>query len=339
MWPLDRKHRDTIAGVCGTRASARLRLFLAISLTLSVGTWVLAVVMNARDGSPGLLPFLGDGHHFADFWVFFSRFQHLHTTEFFAPGRFHFSYFPAGVSLYAAFYRFGLDGAMDLYFALCAASMLFGAVLFGRALVRAGMRVRSAVLLMVVSFLCAFPAIFAVERGNLELLLAVGVTCGVWAFCTGRRAFAAVIWGVFGAVKMYPLLLAGLFMARLRWMGWLVLTLGTAVAVTLLSLAYTGPTFAAARAGGHGGTAEFLADYTLAIRATEWDHSLFAVVKVFAVDHGYAVAPLLTPYFLIAGATMLLVYFLRIRRLPLANQVVALSVSLVLLPPTSLSTR
>ena len=144
-----------------------------------------------------------------------------------------------------------------------------------------------------------------------------------------------MLWGGFGAVKMYPLLLAGLFVARRRWLGYLLLTVGTAAAVTLLSLAYIGPTFAAARAGLQGGTAEFLADYTLAIRATEWDHSLFAGLKVFAVDQGYAVAPLLRPYFLVAGGTMLLVYVLRIRRLPLANQVVALSISMVLLPPTS----
>lgn len=315
---------------------AALRLFVVLSLVIFVPTWVLAIgTIGVRAHYPMLFPFVNDNNTFFDFWIFFPRFFYLHTARFFDAGQFHFSYFAAAVPLYRAFYRFGLDRGMHLYFALGTGAVLAGAVVFGRALVRAGLRVRSAVLLMAVSVSCAFPVIFAIERGNLELLLAVGVTCGVWAFATGRRWLAAVLWGVFGAVKMYPLLLGGLFVARRRWAGWLLLLLGTAAAVTLLSLAYTGPTFAAARAGLQGGTAEFLADYTLRIRATEWDHSLFAVLKVFAVAHGYAVAPLLRPYFLVAGTTMLLVWGLRLRRLPLANQLVALSVSLVLLPPTS----
>ena len=315
---------------------AALRLFVGVSLAIFVPTWALAIAtIGTRSRHPMLFPFLSDNNSFFDFWIFYPRFFYLHTTRFFAAGQFHFSYFPAAVPLYRAFYRFGLDRAMKIFFVLCPATVVAGAVAFGRALVRAGLRVRSAVLLMVVSSICAFPAIFDVERGNLELLLAAGAACGVWAFCTGRRTLAGLLWGGFGAVKMYPLLLAGLFAARRRWLGYLVLTLGVAAAVTGLSLAYIGPTFATARAGLQGGPAEFLADYTLAIRATEWDHSLFSVVKVGAVDYGHAVAPLLRPYFLAAGAIMLLVYVLRLRRLPLANQVVALSVSMVLLPPTS----
>ena len=327
-----------------------LRLFVGVSLAIFVPTWTAAIAtIPTRSRYPMLLPFLDDGNPFFDFWIFNYRFTHLHTPRFFAPSEFHFSYFAAGVPLYSAFYQYGIEVALDLYFALCSGTMVVAAVLFGRALVQAGLRVRCAVLLMVVSLVCAFPAIFAFERGNLELLLAAGVTCGVWAFCTGRRAckagprtlgagpraLAAVTWGVFGAVKLYPLLLAGLFLARLRWIGYLLLTLATAAVVTLLSLVWIGPSFAMARAGLQNGTAQFLADYTLALRATEWDHSLFAVVKVYAVDHGYALAPLLMPYFLIAGVTMLLVYCLRLRRLPLANQIVALSVCMVLLPPTS----
>ncbi len=312
-----------------------LRLFAALSFAISALTWSLALIPAGDHARYPLLwpfvPFSG----FFDFKVFYARFFNLHTARFFDPREFHFSYFPAAVPVYRAFYRFGLPTGLYLYFALDGVLMLAGTLLFGRALVRAGLRRREVALFLAICLLCAYPAMFAAERGNLELLLAIAITAGVWAFCTGRYALAAVLWGVFGAVKLYPLLLAALFLARRGWLRFFALTLLTAAAATLLSLHYIGPTIATAWAGLHNGTAEFLHDYTLSLTSTEWDHSAFAAVKRLAISLGRPLAPLLTPYFLLAGGAMLLVYLLRIRRLPLANQILALSISLVLLPPTS----
>ena len=203
------------------------------------------------------------------------------------------------------------------------------------ALVEAGLPAPTATGFMVISLVTSYPLLFSFERGNLETVIAIFITLGVWAFCTGRLTLAAVLWGMFGSVKLYPLLLVALFLSRRQYRAF-ALTLVTAVVTTVASLWYIGPTIRQAQAGIQLGTNGFLQSSTFAVtKALCWDHSIFAVVKLVAIRWNADYAHLLAPFLMAAGAIMLVLYFVRIRTLPIANQVLILSLCEVLLPPSS----
>jgi len=320
-----------------------LRLFLQVALLMTGLAWGLAAVAHLRHwGFPYDWPIYPRGNAFFDFMTFFDRFSDLHTAAFFNGGDRQFSYFAPGVPLYQFFYQFRripvrfhrLPGFV-VFCGVIVAGVAWGVGRMWHAMVRADVLPAAATRFLGISLLTSYPLLFSFERGNMETLIAIFITAGVWAFCTGRLTLAAVLWGVFGSVKLYPLLLAALFLSRRQYRAF-ALTIGTAVATTVLSLWYIGPTVAQARAGIQQGTNGFLQSSTFNVtNALCWDHSIFATVKLVCARGHTDYQHLLQPFLLVAGATMLVLYFARIRTLPVANQVLILSLCEVLLPPSS----
>ena len=320
-----------------------LRLFLRVALAMTLLAWGLAGVAQRRHwGFPYNSPIYPSGNAFFDFMTFFDRFSDLHTARFFNGGDRQFSYFAPGVPLYQFFYQFRripvrfhrLPGFL-VFCGVIVGGVAWGVGRMRRAMIGAGMSRATVTRFLAISLVTSYPLLFSFERGNMETLIAIFITLGVWAFCTGRLTWAAVLWGVFGAVKLYPLLLAALFLSRRQYRAF-ALTIVTAAATTLASLWYIGPTIAQARAGIQMGTNGFLQSSTFNVtNALCWDHSIFATVKLVCARAHTDYAHLLSPFLLIAGAIMLVLYFARIRTLPIANQVLILSLCEVLLPPSS----
>ena len=193
---------------------------------------------------------------------------------------------------------------------------------------------KQASIFVIVAAICSYPILFCLERGNLEMVLAIGIAVGVWAYVTGRRTLAALLWGLFGSVKLYPLILVALFLSERDYRR-IAITAITTTVITLFSLWYVGPTTRIAAAGIRQGTHAFLYFYSLRLFSPEWDHSLFCLLKIPAHAMHLPFHALLKTYLVTVGLMMLTLYFVRIRKLPMLNQVTILLVSSVLIPPTS----
>ena len=312
-----------------------LRRYALLTLALTALAWAAAAVAPRLGWSyPYSWPLAPRGTAFYDFTDYVERFRYLHRAEFFTAPGYPFTYFAPGVLLYRLFYLPGPQAGLVLYLAFVAIAVLAGCVWFGLALRRAGLR-RSAVLgFLIAALLSAQTVAFCVERGNLEVVLACGTLLGLWAYCRGRAMAAAVVWGIVGSVKLYPLIFLALFLSDRHYRALAVALLTTAGAM-LLSLWYIGPTIPIAFHGIQLGTHKFVSIYTVHMGAVAMDHSLFALLKRPLYPLGLSLRHLLAFYVPLTLAISLVLYVVRIRNLPRSNQIVILSVCSVLLPPTS----
>ncbi len=312
-----------------------LARFQEVAVALTALAWITAAISAlAGKGYPYTWPLAPRGTTLFDYRVYFERFHTFHQAAFFSQGGYPFTYFAPGAVAYRLLYLFGLHGGEAVYFALVIAALLCGCFWLRRALVRAGLPSLLATRYLLISGMTSYPLLFGAERGNLELLLAAGIALGLAAYCNGRLLLAAALWGVFGSVKLYPLLLVALFVSHRQYRALLV-ACATAAATTLLSVWYIGPSMRVAQAGIEQGTRAFIAMCSLTDVSFSWDHSLYTLPKLLLYPLGVDRPRLLSLYLLLAGGTMLVLYGVRLRKLPLTNQIVALSVSAVLLPPTS----
>ena len=272
-----------------------------------------------------------------DLVVYLSTFRSFHTAQFFHPDHFSgFAYPPGAAVVYRAFYA--LPRLKVGYFTACVIWTLFGIASVYRAFTRRGLSSPAAAALAL-SGVLAFPLVFLVQRGNIEIVLWIVSTLGILAYLRGRPYLAAVLWGIAACIKIYPILLVGLFLGRrLRGQtGPFLVGIGTAILCTVAALWYVGPSIGIASHGFLQGVQGFQGSYAQTVRTGEigFDHSLFSIVKLLAILSGSSAGPLLHPYYLVAGAIALLVFFLRVRHLPFANRLVFITVGFTLLPPVS----
>ena len=312
-----------------------LRFFARVAIALTTLAWITAAISAlVGKGYPYTWPLAPRGTSLYDYWIYFELFHKLHTQAFFSRTVFPFTYSAPGAVVYQLLYLFGLRGGAAVYLALVIATVVGGCIWLRRALVRAGLQPAAATRFLLISAITSYPILFGAERGNLELLLAAGLALGLAAYCRRRLFVAAVLWGAFGSVKLYPLLLLALFVSHRQYRALLV-SCATAAITTLLSLWYIGPSIRSAQAGIQHGTHAFISMCALTYASFSWDHSLYTIPKLVLYPMGVNRHYLLLSYALVAGGAMLVLYVMRIRHLPLANQIVILLVSTVLLPPTS----
>jgi hypothetical protein len=281
---------------------------------------------------------------FFDFEAYFDQFHRLHTPSFF-EGQYLMMYPAPVVVCYWFFYMFQpVATAVFISFALL--SSLVGAVLVGRALVRAGMALRPTVLLVGATYLLAYPFWFEFKQGNMEILVWIALSLALLAFSKEHHLTAAGLIGVAGAMKFYPIIYLGLLIPKKRYrecvFGCLV-----AGCTLLASLWFVGPTISTAWHGTQAGLAQSQSDYLLVLRPNEmgFDHSLFGLVKyLIAMVHRGHFSPqqyshfrpvLLSSYMVVVAMSGVILYFLRIRFLPVANQLLCLCVASILFPPMS----
>jgi len=184
--------------------------------------------------------------------------------------------------------------------------------------------------------LVSFPVAGLLQRGNIELFVWVFAGAGTWLFVRGREDGAAVLWGLAAAVKLYPIVLLGLLLPRGKWRAFAV-GVGTFVGVTVVSLAWLGPTMGVAWHGAVKNVFRYQG-----MRVGEWslhelaaNHSVFGLAKFMAIAVGLPLAKLTLPYYACGALLMGWAYFARLWRMPMANQLLALTAFMVALPPIS----
>lgn len=277
---------------------------------------------------------------FTDFHDFFDKFHYFHSRAFYTqsavlpyPAPTVAAYKPFLIPLptphHGAWAIARFEGSMILL------SLLL-VILWYQALVKTGILKRMAALLVTVTYLCSFPFWFDVLQGNIEWLVWGLLSAALWAFCTSRFRTAAILIGIAGSMKIFPFIYVGLFLSVKRYRDTLLVLLA-AVVSTLIGLWLVCPDVAYSWRQTILALTSFGHEYVVGVRPeVGFDHSLFALIKLMKAAHspqGAATRP--GPYLLVVAITGVLLFFLRIRHLPLPNQVLCLAISSVLLPPVS----
>ena len=339
-----------------------IRYFLLTLVTLSVAClateWVCSRMLHLP--YPYDWPLFAPEHSFNDLIIFHPRFAAFGTPQFFDPPWYPFTY-PAPVALlYGALYSFR---DYVTAFLIAAGALTAGAILLFAASLRATGFANSGVansgvanagaakagpgltpwrtvaLILIPTILCAYPLAFEFQQANLEIFVTLLTTLGICCFVRERPWPAAICFAFAASLKLFPVVFLVLFLSRrqYRQAGFAAaLSVGT----MLVSLWLVCPSPRAALAGSRAGATFFKHEYALRT-TTAFDHSLFGLLKAATVllhldylNQSFLAPTTLTAY-LAAATALLLVICLRLRRLPVLNQVIALSVVTVLLPPVS----
>jgi hypothetical protein len=285
-------------------------------------------------------PFLGQVS-FSDFMFFDARFRAFHTPGFITlPGPI-FTYPAVSAVGQSVFYLF--PHPLVSFLTAMVLTFVVAGVLFYRRLRREQIGVRSGAMLAF-AFLLSYPIWFEFVRANCEFLVWCVLTVGLWALVRRKPYLAAACFGVAGAMKLYPFIFLGLLVSRKQYRQ---LLFGLAVSGTAYVSALwleSGSVALSWRYRGDG-LASIGGLFTMVL--VFYDHSLFELVKygiafVETVLHGHkyklpwqVAARAERWYLLTFGVAGLVVFFAWIRKVPLLNQIVALAVLCVLLPPLS----
>lgn len=244
------------------------------------------------------------------------------------------AYPPFAAAIMAPIY---LSGQPELVFLLMSGAWLLAMLGLVRIwMQRGGISAWTATLFPVTVAALSFPIARLLHQGNIELVVWIFTATGVWAWVREKNDLAALLWGCAAAMKLFPFALLALLLPRRKWRAFGLGVLSFIVA-TIWSLWWLGPTLADASYGsmrnvfGYQGT-----------RLTEWtlnelvaNHSLINLAKILAAVMHLPVAKLAMPYYA-GGATILIIaLFGKPWKLPLANQLLAVSAFMVMFPPMS----
>lgn len=321
-----------------------LRAFLGASLLFLLSCAGTEAVCRhfLHRGTPYDYPLLRNFMQFPDYQSFIPKFRYFHSPEFYthsyvlpypAPtvGVIKLFMIPQPVAGHAR-------GAVRRYEGTILLLITVMAFALRRFLIRRGIERRDATLFAAVTYLCAFPAWFDVTQGNIEWFVCGVLMLGVWAFCTRRFKTAATCIGVAGAMKIFPIIFIALFLPGRKYKEVLLTALSAAIA-TVVGLWLVCPNIHQSMVQTIGALGVFEHGYMVQVRSTEvgFDHSLFALVKLAlrAIRGGPVHSRALRWYLPGVAVGGCVLYFWRIRKLPLTNQVLCLTVAAIVLPPVS----
>jgi hypothetical protein len=271
-----------------------------------------------------------------DFTLFTGKFQHFHEPAFFLTDpEIYFTYPAPDAVAYKIFFSYHAH-PLRLFLGFIVCAFLAATILLGRALHRRGVPLLQASAFLAATLLLAYPLWFELKQGNIEICSWVLVALGVWAFSNGKIYIAAVCFGLAGSMKLFPFVYLGLLVSARKYRAVLSSAL-VAAGATISSLWLVGPDILDTWRRLNAGIAEVRAIYMLTFRPEEvgFDHSLFAIYKRFFHVPPTELSRLLTVYVAAMAISGTLLYFLKIRRLPLINQVLCLCIASILLTPIS----
>ena len=275
---------------------------------------------------------------FTDFTQYRSLYDSaFHTRAFYFSDGDSFAYPAPAAVLYDGLYHMG-PHQLSIYLGSILAAALAAAALFFRALRRTGIATAQAALFVTCVTLTSWPLLFLFERANIEFILWLITALGVAALLHNRPMLAAALFGVAASLKLYPIVLLALLFSPRYWRAFLI-GVASFGASLLLSFWFVGPTIGMAFRGTINGILGFVGNYaTTAHSELGYDHSFFACFKVFASNPPWnhidftASTHLYVPLALLGAA---LLFFLRVRKLPLINQILFVMICMVALPPVS----
>ncbi|MES2391027.1 MAG: glycosyltransferase family 87 protein [Acidobacteriota bacterium] len=275
------------------------------------------------------------GSRYDDLTEFIPDFRFLHTAAFFKnPYTSSLSYPPFGAVLFAIVYAFGKPVAV--YLATAIIWLTASVWMVRRHLIRQHISPITATLFPITTALFSFPIAGLIQRGNIELYLWIFAALGTWAFLNNKDDAAALLWSLAAATKLYPIVFLVLLLPRRKFRAF-ALGVISFVVVSTLSLWYLGPTIPIALRGSLANvfiyqgvrTAEF------GIHELSANHSIFGLTKIFAVIISVPSAKLTPFYYGLAAIVFAVIFFRRLANMPIANQLLAVSVFMVMLPPIS----
>lgn len=316
-----------------------MRLFLLVLATGFIVSVLLAGLAYPKAGASAFR-YLWPPYPAFDFVDYTLRFPYLHTDAFFTHAGYPWYYPAPAIFVLYPFYKVAAATSRVAGFSAFALVALGCDLIvflrFGRVLTRRGLRSRTTWALLGAVFLLTWPVYFALQRGNIESLIWVVIAAGIALLFEERYLSGALVLGLAGSFKLYPLLFLALLLRPKRFaeIGY---GLALAAVLTLAALRFLEPNVGLAWRQVQAGIAHWTMDYTGFYDAIGLapDHSLFSLIRQLA---GH---PLADPqgavrfYVLLAGVTGTAVFLLRVLRLPRINQLIFLACASVSLPPVS----
>jgi hypothetical protein len=318
-------------------------------LTAVSGVYTVALTRLHHSAHPWGLQLLWGADFGWDLNVFRDRFLHFRDPRFWAIPGVPLTY-PAAVGVvFALLYRLGHP--LRDYLALCGLGVAAWMAWLVRGLAAKGVaRGPAAVFALTVAATC-WPLWVLIDTANVEGLVAMVAGAAMVAMVHRRWWVAAGLIGIAGAMKIFPLVLLALLLSKRRYrefFGGIVI----ALAVTIASLAILGPSISEAQRQIDAGLRVVTTDDALAATSPgpDTNHSLYAVVRyaVLVAHHRHPHAadanldgtasmlrPVYLAYLVMGALAGIAAYVVRIRRMPMLNQMLALTVCAVTLPPLS----
>ena len=293
---------------------------------------------------------IGGDLQWCDFHAFQERSFHFRTSSYWLEYDYPMTY-PATVAvIFALFYK--LPHPLKVYLAILIVGWISYIGWIARGLSKRGIRADQATAFGLILLGTSWPVFYQFDTANIEGLMAIVLFIGVVAVLRGRSWSGAALIALAGAMKLFPAIMLALLVSKRRYKE-------TAFAVALMgllnygSLYVLGPNIRFAENRIRDGF-RFLRNNFITPRGSvqmNFSHALYMPIKfvVLFVDrmlfyggqHGpskqeVAVVDATLFTYMVAMAVLgLALYFWRIRRLPMLNQVVALTVCAVLFTPFS----
>lgn len=319
-----------------------IALVLALTLLAATVVFIQGSILNAP--YPRNTVIFDPDERFSDFTDIAERLEHFGESDMLSRTDIdsRFPYPPPGVYAYLLFMRLFGDPIVG-YTAVVLLAIAISAVMFYRKLTKLGSGTLLTAALIATVVFTSYPFAFLLDRGNLEGVLWILILAGVWAYARNKPLAAAVLLGLAASFKIFPALLFTLFLARRDYRNFVV-AIASAVLFFCLALAGFGSNFQQTLHDFSVNAVFLRTEYIIKLRPAEsgFDHSLFSLVKqVLAVwlPNSSSVAAvadkLTTPYAALVLTSVFLLYFFRMRRLPILNQFMAYIVLSVLLPYVS----
>src|SRR6187402_12884 len=322
----------------------KLFLFTSLAIWLVSAAFVAIHVSLNHEADHGLPPIYFSAL-FYDLNFLNGRLNLVHTPAFFT-GDYRWIYPAPCFFLYKAI--LGWNKTQHVRHAALVGDLIYcGSVLVGllvlafktiSALCRRDLNLARSCTLVLGALLLSWPIFFSVHQGNIESILWMITATAVWAFYRDHLWTAAILIGLVGSFKIYPVLLLALYLAprKYRAMAAGVLTF---MAVTIFSLAYIGPTVPIALHNTVEGMKSFteLGFYPGAVDRNflTFDHSLVSLIRVLTISHPECMLSLSHVYMPTLSIVMTIVFFTKVWKMPRLNQVWFILLAAVLLPPKS----
>lgn len=313
------------------------------TLVCTLLSWLYALVNAMRGRSyPYNWPYLylqalpGAPHHglYSDLLLFQTRFHFFHTSQFFNSDLGIVFPYPATTSIA---YRCFLPtfAHPEIAFLVCMSLFIAGAaVICAKRLMANGLSQTAAVSFSILFVLLSEVFEFEARQANAEFFVFVVLSCALFLYVNRRYQSSAVLVGIAISMKIYPFILLGFFFSSKRYKE-IATALVTVLVCTLAACWIETGNIALSFNGSAAGLQYFANTYALKIdSAVGWDHSIFGLLK--RVTRGDVDIPALSRiYMSVAAVGSLVLYFARIRRMPLFNQIACLVVISILIPPVS----
>ncbi len=276
--------------------------------------------------------------YYPDVEYFAIKFGHIHHLSFFTTDSAHPFMYPAPVVLpYMFVYGIGRAYFLSFFLGVMLFCFAVAGVLLFRALQSRGLPSRSAAVFVGANLLLAYPLWFVVHQANMEFVVWVLLSSGLLAFFNRRPYLAGICFGIAGSMKLFPFVYLGLLLARREYRA-IAVSLASAAAITLGSLWIVYPNVSVGWRLIQGGISTFREMYVLHLRQEKgFDHSLFGLFKQLMpqLPPPSELSAILSAYLFVAASLGIVLYFVRVRKLPVINQLLSLCIASILLPPTS----